>query len=313
VSKRSDKLGREAKVKVSAHNPVPVQRGERGPVRLIDTPEYQAKVERVYELLRDGMRSNEIFAMLCVEDTAMTEPKFADILTYAYDYAELCLHKDRDYVFQLHMERYEKLFNDSLQMVNMWGQPLDPVKDWHIMTVRYATALSALRNKENLIGLHDKSVSIELNEKEIEITQPEETRGNQLPGIDFGKFTLPEKVELLHLLQESRITPLEGVQKVIVKQTRIEINPETLERTVTQRIGEKSAEDIIFEELPANVVSQMPVQPKPEDEPSLDTSPHVIDEVGDKKGVELKDVKEKIKTNLLDEFKNALKKTKGIK
>jgi hypothetical protein len=311
-----DRYGKTQRKKLSALNAVPAPRktgqGSHA-VRLIDTPKYQEIVKRVYDYLIDGMRSNEIYAMLCVEDPHMTEPKFVDILQHAYQYAELALHKDREYVFQLHMERYEKLYSDCLQMVNMWGQPLDPIKDWHIMTVKYATAISALTNKEKLLGLHDKSVTIELNEKEIEIKQPEETRGNQLPGIDMTRLTTDEKVELLHLLQESRITPLEGVQKVIVKQTKIEINTETGDRSVIQRIGERNIEDIMYEELPDNVVDKMKLEPRPEEEASLDTSPAVADEVGEKRGVELKDIHEKIKTNLLSDFKNALKKVKGIK
>lgn len=310
VNEGKDRHGKVRKIKKHVLNDGKKKKSGQGShaVQLIDTPEYQAKVEKVYTLLKEGLRSNEVYAMMCMEEPDLSEARFVDMIKAAYQFSEVVLHKDREYVFQLHMDRYEKLYNDSSNMVNMWGQPLDPVKDWHIMTIKYQQMIQALQSKERLVGLHDKAITLEFNETSVTAKMPQETRGGVLlGGIDLTRLTLDEKKELLALIQESRTNNLDGIQKVVIKKTVIEINPHE------GKITDRNTLDIAFQDMPADVVSKMQRPEKPEDEPNIDTSPDVIDEVGDKKGVGLREIEEKMKTNLLSEFKKALQEKKGIK
>src|SRR4051812_26658550 len=70
-----------------------------------DTVEYQQKVERVYDYIKQGFASNEIYATLLSEDNDLGEDSFMELMKDAYYFAETSLQKDREFVFQLHMER----------------------------------------------------------------------------------------------------------------------------------------------------------------------------------------------------------------
>lgn len=292
------------KVRKTVLNDKPRRKGQgTHRVHLIDTPEYQAKIERIYEYIKQGMRSNEIFAMMIVEDEKLTEKAFIELLRNAYIFAENALHKDRDYVFQLHMDRYEKVYEKNMVMVNSWNQPLDRRKDWAIMCAKYINALNALISKEKLLGLHDKSVSLEFNEQQVTLTDEQTDRGS-IPGYDIEKLTLAEQKELLTLIKEARTVPIEGIQRVTIKKTVIEINTETGDRTVND---EQETIDIGFEDMPAPVVHKFENIPDPEDEPQPEMGPIVIDNTPKVKPKEADDVKESINKQMIDKFKEKLK------
>lgn len=272
-------------------------------VHLIDTPEYQAKVERIYQYIKQGMRSNEIFAMMIVEDEKLTEKGFQELLRHAYSFAENSLHKDRDYVFQLHMERYEQVYEKNMVMVNSWNQPLDKRYHWAIMVAKYVNALNALISKEKLIGLHDKSVSLEFNEQQVTLTDEQTNRGS-IPGYDIEKLTFDEQKELLALIKEARTAPVEGIQRVVIKKTVIEINTETGDKNVNNEV---ETIDIGFEDMPAPVVHKFENIPDPEDEPQPEMGPIVIDNVPKVPAKEADDVKESINKKLIASFKEKLK------
>ena len=292
------------KVRKTILNDKPRKKGQgTHRVHLIDTPEYQAKVERIYEYIKQGMRSNEIYAMMIVEDEKLTEKGFLELLRNAYIFAENALHKDRDYVFQLHMERYEQVYEKNMVMVNSWNQPLDRKRDWAIMCAKYINALNALVSKEKLLGLHDKSVSLEFNQQEAVLNQEQTDRGS-IPGYDIEKLSLEEQKQLLALIKEARTVPIEGVQRVTIKKTVIEINTETGDRNVNDEV---ETIDIGFEDMPAPVVHKFENIPDPEDEPQPEMGPIVIDNVPKVTPKEADDVKETINKQMLDKFKEKLR------
>jgi hypothetical protein len=278
----------------------------------IDLPEVQELIEKIYEYLKNGMRSNEIYAMLCVDDPTLTDIKFNELCSLAYGYAEIAFHKDREYTFQLHMERYEKLYFDSLSMENSWHQPLDPKKDWSQMLTRYGHGLQALAAKEKLLGLHDKNVVIEFNDQKAVTMEHVETRGNQLPGLNIESLSLQERIELLSLIQESRTVPIEGIQRVVIKKTVIEMNPETGGRYQSQKtINVDNIQEITFEEMPPDVVSKMKEEVVVKEVIEEDSGVKVIDArppIDDSKN--LRDLQVDIQKNMLEQFKEALKKNK---
>lgn len=283
----------------------------RHEARLIDTPEYQDKVEMVYEYIKQGMRSNEIFAMLLAEDEEMTETKFMSLLKYAYVFAENAMHKDREYVFQLHMDRYEKIYEQSIQMTDFWGQPLDRKKDYMIMLSKYTNAMKALHSKEDLLGLHDKSVIIEYNDHKAVVLEQEETRGREgVVGYNLDQLSLKEKVEMLHLIKEARTVPIQGIQRVTIKTLKVEINLKTGERTqytTMQNIDDVETHEIHFEEMPNDVIT--PMQKEVEIKEIEQHSGIIVHDFVPKGGqsTDLNDIKGKINDNLLENFKKKIK------
>lgn len=274
----------------------------------IDSPAYQKKVEEVYQYILQGLRSNEIYAMLLSDDNSLTEQKFNKLLQYAYQYAQNTLHKDREYVFELHMDRYEDLYSKSMNMINEWyNTPLDPKKDWHIIVSRYTNAMKALKAKEDLIGLHDKSMVIEFNDgKAVVVEQDKEDKS--LAQFDLDKLSDEEQIELLNLLKESRTIPIEGIQRVTIKKTVIEINTDTLQREQRQEtINIDHVEVKEFEDMPEDVVShfenQLPVEEVPEPEEGIIVKDSIP------KGVKKKsfnEIQENLKATALEEFKKRL-------
>lgn len=281
----------------------------------VDTPAYQDQVQQVYELLMQGISTEEIYAMLLMDHDDMGRDYFKILCRHAYTIAENNLHKDREYVFQLHMDRYEKMYEQSLIMTNFWGVPLDKKKDWKIIVARYGNAIRALKAKEDLLGLHDKSVVIEFNDGQATVLEPENNRGKDgIPGYNIDNLSLEEKVEMLQLIQQSRTVPIEGIQRVVVKSIKIEINPQTGERVEirnTQNIDKVETHDISFEEMPEDVVSKFEKIPDPEMPIETMLGPQLIDHAGDKKGSTVDQIKQNIQEKLKKHLAEKLKRERS--
>lgn len=278
-------------------------------VHQIDTVYYQDKIKFIYQKLKEGVRSNEIFALMLIQEPDLGETRFLKLLKYAYKYFEQQLHKDREYTFALHMDRYEDIFNKCIQFEDMWGVPLDPKKDWHVISNRLQNALKALKSKEELLGLHDKSMVIEFNDNQAVIIE-EKTESSKIPGYDIEQLSIEETKELLQLIQECRTTPLDGVQRVIVKTTKIEITTGNLAQ-VTQATDNIVTKDIEFEEMPEDIISKIQNITPPEVDPDLKDGPVVINQTGDDKGHnKTEDITKKLKESMLDAFKEKLKQQK---
>lgn len=282
-------------------------------VKLIDNPEYRKLVERTYEYLRDGVRSNEILQQLMMEDEQMTEKRFIDLLKHAYAYADKTLHKDREYVFQLHMARYEDLYKETMVMEDTQHRPLDVNKDWGVIVIKYKEALKALKSKEDLLGLHDKSVVLEFNDHKAIVIEQETLRGgaNNVAGFDLAILSTQELVELLGFIKKARTVPIEGIQRVTIKTTKIEIT-NLSERSVQQSvtyIDNVEKKIIQFEDMPENVVGRFEDVTKFEDAVIV-PEPNVIDDVPrevrkmERRGVD--DLREKIRQKTLEQLKQKL-------
>ncbi len=273
--------------------------------------EYKKIVEEIYGYLKEGMRSNEIYASLILRDKDLSESKFAKLLEGALQYADIAIHRDRDYMFQLHMNRYENIYYKSVGLVDNWNRQLnkDNHSHWQTIVVKYMQALEALEHKEKLLGLHDKKVVMEFNDQGATIIDNPNMRGatEGLVGYDFSKLSLEEKIELLSLVKECRTVPIDGIQRLTLKKTVIEINPDTGERKVGEEI---KTIDIGHEVIP-NVVSRMKnvkeIEPEVEIEvdPIIDSRPNPLPaprSVGD--------IGKAINKAVMDEFKKKLKEGK---
>lgn len=292
-----------------------VTQGGHG-VSKIETREYQVLIERTYQYLKEGIRAEEIFKTFCIEDVEMTEPKFIQILTYAYEFGENELHKDREYIFQLHMQRYEDLYRESLIMHDSYHRPLDPSKHTPIMARKYMTAIKALKSKEDLLGLHDKTVVLEFNDNKAIIVEQETLRGgsNVIEGYEPDKLSNEDLLKLLTLIKKARTVPIEGVQRVSIRQTKVEIsiNNEPITTQVTTQIDKLDKTVVQFEEMPSNVVGKFTDITKVEEDEVIEQINIVDDipkEIKEKRGEIIEDVKEKLKQKALEQLKQRLKRS----
>jgi hypothetical protein len=279
-----------------------------------DSEEYKNKIQKIYELIRQGGRSNEIYANMLVDDEELSISAFNDLLAEAYRLAEIGIHKDREYIFQLHMERYEKIFEESMRMENSWHHPLDPKKDWHIIVKKYISAMKALEAKEHLIGLHDKTMVFEFNDQRAVVIEKEENRGNHLPGFRLDNLTLEEQIELLDYIRECRAIPVEGIQRVVIKQKKIEISitdGARREMTATTNIDKLDTyiKDVEFEEMPENVVNKFKDIPSKEEIVEIGPGSVIIEDFTDgakEKGKSSDDVLNAVKETTLQRLKKKL-------
>lgn len=315
--KRSQK---DKPTRLTVHNDNKAQR-KKGQgtheVHLVDTIEYQQLIERTYELLKQGMSANEIQVTLVVEGHEEVEgdSAFRDLLARAFKFAAIELHKDREYTFQLHMDRYEKIYEQSMVMEDTWHRPLDKRKDWKLITMKYVNAINALKNKENLLGLHDKKLVLEFNENKAVVLEKKKNTGNgdKLAGYDINKLTLEEKIELLSLIQEARTVPIEGIQRVVVKQIKIEINPDTGERVKSVKETKiDNTIDVEFEEMPNKIVDKF-IDTTPPEVVEEESGVIVHDSRPKVEGKELRDVTQQIQNNSLEQLRARLAKNKDKK
>lgn len=289
--------------------------GKKKKKSLIDKPEYQQKVERVYSLIKDGMSKDEVYAILLVEDNDFNEESFKELLEYSFKYSENEALRERENAWQTHMARYENVYEQAMRMVGNKNIPLDlsSFKDFELIRVKAQQALQALKYKEELIGLHDKKVIIEFNDISNEATVVDNPnaigRGN-LPGYNMDNLALLEKIELLALIKEARTTPPTGVQRVVIKQRKIEIDLQSGNRQMieqSRKLEVLNVKDIEFEEMPVDIVSRMKNTREIEPEPDVD--PHIIDsrskEVIPNKTAQ--DTKDNIQNKVLEKLREQLK------
>lgn len=126
--------------------------------------------------------------------------------------------RDREFVIANHINRYnkeiKKLFNIDITEYNKW-------KGQEMKTYAYFNLLEVLQQKEKVLGLHSKQLHIRIN-NEINIKAKENA-----PKLNLKNLTLEEKIELYHLLEESK-----------VDQENMSIIPSTKKKIVTGEIEE---------------------------------------------------------------------------
>lgn len=279
----------------------------------VETPEYYNLVKRVYQLLKEGLRTNEVFATLCVEDDAMTETKFIDLARDAYRYAENETLKERETVWQTHMARYENVYEKAMGMRSYYRDiPLDKnnPKDIEQIRVKCTQALAALQYKEELVGLHDKKVILEFKDGEATIIENEKDSGHGIPGYNLDNLSLDEQIELLAYIKEARIVPITGIQRVVIKTRKIEIDLQSGNRHLieeVQKIDKLNVRDVEFEEMPPEVISKFQDTTPKEVGPDID--PHIIDSrgTGENKFMYAEDIQQKVQNKVLDELRAKLK------
>ena len=219
----------------------------------------------IYERLLEGYSRKEVHSHIIFNYPELKSARSRENAIHdAYKYAEVEAFKDKEYTFHTHIDRYDKMYKESMVMENQYGTPLDPTEDWQLMVAKYSNALKALKMKEQLLGLHDKNVSIEINNRMATvITNTQETRG-AMGGYDFSKLNLNEKIELLELVKLAR-KPVDGIFPVLIKQNEISV---TIGGDLFE---EEETEEVEYEELPEEVVTKFQKkQREVDDRPEID-------------------------------------------
>lgn len=165
-----------------------------------------------------------------------------------------------------------------------------------------------------MLGLHDRSMVLEFNDhRAVVVEQSDFEPGRHVAGFDLDKLTLKDTRQLLDLTQETRTVPIEGVQRVVIKTTKIELSTgNTI--TNTKMIDNIDTVDIEFEEMPDRVVDRFKdITPEKETEEFKD-GPKIIDIVGDieSKSVEVKqmEIGDRLNQSAIESFKQKLKEQK---
>jgi len=212
--------------------------GER--LQLVESDQFKRHINRAIELINKGWRSTQVFA-----DIVSVWPEhnswFHDVLMRkAYEQIRNTLHKDREYIFQLHMNRYEELYQQAMIMEDHYNRPLEIKRDWKVISYKLQTALKILKQKEELIGLHNKDVVIEIENNNTTVIN------DKSGGIVLMKLTLDERIELLNYLRQARTVPIEGERQILIK----------TKNTSTVQAIEKPI-DVEYEEMPDKVIDKM--------------------------------------------------------
>lgn len=226
-------------------------------------PKDQQLVEEVFEHLKQGAMPLHIYQHLLLDHPKLKETRFKELLDQAYKYGEIVLHKDREYLFMLHVSRYEELYRSCRVLVDHAQRPLDPAKHWAVIVQKLRGAMKALKSKEDLLGLHDRKMVLELIDHQAFVVEQEaETHGGAglVAGLDLAKLSIEEVSELLKLLQAARLTPPNGVQRVLIKQHTLTLTAEgtpivTEETSVIDDV--KTIDTEFAEELPEDVLAKL--------------------------------------------------------
>lgn len=273
--------------------------------RGVKTPIIKECIERAKEMLFQGHSISEIKIDLLAIDSTLNVHEIRLVLNEAYDRLHTTVHRDREYIFQLHMSRYEELYKRAMNMRNNHGIEFSPTKDWNIIVNRFQTAMRILKLKEELIGLHNKDIVIEIENNNTTVIKEGEPDHIMLTGLSFD-----EKVELLALLKEARTVPIEGDRQIVIKKKTLNENNEPIDETYK---FQESAIDIQYEEMPEKVIDKMKEEPSDEKIEYMD-SPIVEDYVDRTVTTRtFDDVSKMIDNDLKNKFEKIMRRTKPKK
>jgi len=260
-------------------------------------------VRRTQELLFQGFNLTEIKTQLQSITDKLSIAQFDEVVREAYKNLYKTIHRDREFLFQLHMNRYEDLYRRSVTMTDRFGRALDANKNRDAMVYKASLAMKILKQKEELVGLHNNDLYIEID--------------NQVTGVEdketypvrLAKIPLAERIELLALIKKSRAVQIEGDRQIIIKKKVLTEDGKIVTETSTHFASEAIV-DIKYEEMPEAVIDKIQDIATEKDEEYM-TSPIIIDNVDrNLRGKGLDELKNTIDTKLKETFEKLIKRKK---
>lgn len=213
--------------------------GER--LKIVESKEFKAYIDQAVVHINNGWKTGEIFADIITQWPEHNEWFHQKLMSEAYKRIRNTLHRDREYIFQLHMNRYEDLYKQTMIMEDFFHRPLEPRRDYEVIKFKLTTAMKILKQKEDLVGLHNKDVVIEIENNNTTVIS------DKPGGIKLANLTLEERIELLGYLKQTRTVPIEGERQVLIKK-KVSGEMQTIQAV---------AVDTEFDELPEKVVDKI--------------------------------------------------------
>lgn len=275
----------------------------KGGKSIFDTPKFQGYVDQLADLVCKGWKHFELYAEIISQEPDLKDSAFNKLLMRAYAKVRNKLHRDREYIFQLHLQRYEELYKRAMDMTDKSMIELDERKHVGPILSKIGDAMKTLKYKEELVGLHDKSLVLEVTTDETTVVQSniDAYKGS---GYDLSKLSLQEKVELLQLLNEARVTPVEGIRQTMIKKVTV--------TTVSSGESETNDKpiDIAYEEMPEKVIDKL--QQTSDDEKEMYIESLIIEDLVDRtvKTKSLEELHESIDESLKAKFEKAMRRRK---
>ncbi len=174
---------------------------------MLDANEIKGKeISRAYSLLLSDLPRDEVYRALMSEFGCTQRQSFKFVLL-AYERAAAYSTVGDTELAATHFSRYELIYEKARASIKELGEKGGAalLKNGPL---HYTEALQALRNKENLVGLHNKHVKIEVNN--IKVAPP-------APLHDVSRLTLAELKEFRGLLNDCRTRGLEGISATVVR------------------------------------------------------------------------------------------------
>jgi len=202
------------------------------------------------------------------------------------------INRSMSYVFNLHVRRYEKIYQDCMDDISDWRTRLE-FKGRHFKFIRskILIGLKAMKAKEELLGMHSNAMEVNISSDSVSMKRKRSHKEGLIP-YRVDNLSHDEKKELLKLIQKTKISPVEGVHPLIFKK----VDFEAVKVLNVRGVGSTNTQDISFEELPPDKVSQFIKKESVEEEPVTKVPAKNLDEV-----------LSKLNSSDMDVFKNFLK------
>lgn len=252
--------------------------------------EKKKRIEEVSLMLEKGNAPRECIEYLVTKYEI--HPKNArNYLTEVYKLAEANAHKEKDFVFSVHMERYEKIYASAIWRINAMVPP-EP-DQYKALTFAFREAMQALQAKEKLLGLHSKLVRIEVTNT-VATIEMEQVKG-PIKGYDYKKLSIEELMEMSILFEKGRLASVDGILPVRYK---------TYEGFDFEEAVVVEVED---DQLPEKVTDKFVQDNEQSQERALKEETKV------ETGSTLLDLKSKLHKTALDQYKEAMRRKQGNK
>lgn len=183
---------------------------------------------------------------------------------------------EKDFLVDIHILRYEELFDKAITP----DTSRIPVQYQNsFIAESYINALDVLAQKERSLGIHSKTFKVQIN------NFLQQRKDNSKKTINFDVLSFKEQVELLNLIEATRISDIAPQQGLSVSATVIETSQKpTVQQTIEAPVRNiTDVTDVIAEEREKEMI---------------------------KKGSTLFDIQNKIQNNLRKQVEEALKKKK---
>lgn len=178
------------------------------PTELMPITILTQRISLVHSLLVKGVPKDEIIERILHENYPDIKTKLGafELIKSVYGDSLFKEHQDTVYTFNLHLARYEDLYSHEMKMENKSGFPLSEEHDLDQISWKLTEALNILKQKEELLGLHDKTLIVEINNIHLKSKQ----KDNSL--FSFESLFAEDRIELLQLIRKLRANANDGVQ-----------------------------------------------------------------------------------------------------